>query len=334
MTKVLVPRIIPDQLVQKVADVSSQIVVERINVEGREWPEDDATDAEIIYAMNAVPDQSQAPELRWLQIHSAGVNHLNEKSIWESEIKITTTSGIHAPNIGQYVMAQILSFANKVGRWYDYQRQHEWPKERWERLLPDELRGQTIGILGYGSLGREVARLARGFGMTVLATKRDAKSIVDRGYTVPGCGDPEGMMADRVYPTEATRSVVSECDYIVLTLPHTARTHHLINEELLKAMKSNCFLVNVGRGNLINETALIQALNEGWISGAGLDVFEEEPLPSDSPLWSKKNVIISPHISGFTPHYDHRAIDVFVENLRRYLNYEPLINVVDRDVGY
>ena len=231
-------------------------------------------------------------------------------------------------------MAQILSFANKVNRWYDYQRQHEWPKERWEKFLPDELLGKTLGILGYGSLGREIARLAKGFGMTVLATKRDARSAVDPGYVIPGTGDPEGILADRIYPPEATRSVVSECDYIVLTLPLTPKTRHLVDEDLLKAMKPNCFLVNVGRGKLVNEGALIRALESGWITGAGLDVFEEEPLPSDSPLWSMNNVLISPHVSGFTLHYDDRAIEVFVENLKRYLNYEPLINLVDRDIGY
>ena len=334
MTKVLIPRRISDQFAQKVAEVSSQIVVEQKNIDEREWPEGLITDAEIVYAMNAAPDKVQAPDLRWLQVHSAGVNHLTEKPIWESEIKITTTSGIHAPNIGQYVMAQILAFAHKVKRWYDYQLKHEWPEGRYEKFLPDELRGKTIGILGYGSLGREVARLTRGFGMTILATKRDAKSIIDPGYTVPGSGDPEGIMADRVYPTEATRSMVAECDYIVLTLPYTSRTHHIIDKDLLKAMKSDCFLVNVGRGKLIDEAALIRALENGWITGAGLDVFEQEPLPADSPLWSMDNVIISPHISGITPHYDDRAIEVFAENLRRYLNYEPLINLVDRDAGY
>lgn len=334
MTKVLIPTKISDPLVQKIVDQSSQISVEKRKIEDREWPRDLNTDAEIVYAMNAVPDHSQAPDLRWIQVHSAGVNHLIDKPLWDSDIKITTTSGIHAPNMGQYVMAQILSFANRVNRWYDYQRQHEWPKGRWELFLPDELRGKTLGILGYGSLGREIARLARGFGMTILATKRDARSIVDHGYAIPGTGDPDGMMADRIYPSEATRWVITECDYIVVTLPLTPKTHHLLDEDLLKAMKPNCFLVNVGRGELINEAALIRALENEWIAGAGLDVFEEEPLPSDSPLWSMSNVIISPHISGFSPHYDDRAIDVFVENLRRYLNYEPLINLVDRDSGY
>jgi phosphoglycerate dehydrogenase-like enzyme len=275
MTKVLIPTKISDPLVQKIVDVSSQITVEQRKIEEREWPKDLITDAEIVYAMNAVPDQSQAPELRWIQLHSAGVNHLGDKPLWDSDVKITTTSGIHAPNMGQYVMAQILSFASKVNR-----------------------------------------------------------SMVDHGYTIPGTGDPEGMMADRIYPTEATRLVLTECDYIVVTLPLTAKTHHLLDEDLFKTMKPNCFLVNVGRGELINEAALIRALENKWIAGAGLDIFEEEPLPSDSPLWSMSNVVISPHISGFTPHYDDRAIDVFVENLRRYLNYEPLINLVDRDSGY
>jgi D-2-hydroxyacid dehydrogenase (NADP+) len=121
---------------------------------------------------------------------------------------------------------------------------------------------------------------------------------------------------------------------VVVTLPLTEKTHHLFDEELLKEMKPNAFLINVGRGSLIDEKALVKALKKGWIAGAGLDVFEEEPLAADSPLWSMENVILTPHISGFTPYYDQRAVDLFAENLRRYLAGEPLLNRVNREVGY
>ena len=132
----------------------------------------------------------------------------------------------------------------------------------------------------------------------------------------------------------ATRSMLGECDYVVITLPLTAKTHHLFNEEMLKAMKPSAFLVNVGRGSLIEEPALIKALKKGWLAGAGLDVFETEPLPVDSPLWGMENVILSPHVSGMTPAYDERATDLFVANLRRFLTGERLMNLVDRERGY
>jgi phosphoglycerate dehydrogenase-like enzyme len=170
--------------------------------------------------------------------------------------------------------------------------------------------------------------------MTVLATKRDARRIKDDGYIVPGSGDPNGTMVDRIYPGEATRSMVAECDYVVITLPDTPSTRHLIAEPILRSMKPECFLVNVGRGSVINEADLIQALRKGWIAGAGLDVFETEPLAPDNPLWQMENVIISPHISGFSPNYDERAAAVFEENLRRYVTGEQLLNVVDRREEY
>ena len=200
--------------------------------------------------------------------------------------------------------------------------------------MSDELRGRTLGIIGYGSIGREIARLATAFGMQILVTKRDARHVKDEGYNLPGYGDPEGNLPTRIYPTEATRSMVGECDYIAITLPLTPRTHHMFDEAMFRAMKPSCFVVNVGRGGLIKESDLVRALSKGWIAGAGLDVFETEPLPEDSPLWNMENVIMSPHVSGFSREYDERAVDLFVANLGRYLAGQPLLNSVNREQGY
>jgi phosphoglycerate dehydrogenase-like enzyme len=263
------------------------------------------------------------------------VDRLLDEPIWDSDVTITTASGIHAPNVAQHAWAMIMAWANRVPRWLFYQRKAEWPKNRWDIFLQDELRDRTLGILGYGSIGREIARLAKAFGMTVLATKRDARTIEDSGYRLPGATpDPGEPLADRIYPGEATRSMAAECDYLVIVLPLTNQTRNLVDEALLRALKPTCFLVNVGRGEIIREADLVRALQKGWIAGAGLDVFENEPLPAESPLWAMENVIISPHVSGMTPHYDDRAVELFAENLRRYLAGEPLLNVVSRDVGY
>jgi phosphoglycerate dehydrogenase-like enzyme len=209
-----------------------------------------------------------------------------------------------------------------------------WPSGRWNKFVPQPLRGATIGIVGYGSIGREVARLAKAFGMRVLACKRDTRQVVDEGYTVAGAGDPQGELPDRIYPSAALNSMVAECDVVVITAPLTEETHHMVDEEAFKAMKNESYLVNVSRGGVVDEKALLKALQKGWIAGAGLDVFEHEPLASDSPFWKMDNVIISPHVAGFTPHYDWRAMDLFVRNLRRYLEDRPLMNVVSRTLGY
>lgn len=334
MIQVLITASFPSHLLDKIQAVSPQIKIEQISLPDNKWPEEKTTPAEVFYAISDIPRPEQAPNLRWVQTHWAGIDQLRNHPIWDSDIQITTTSGIHAPNIGQYVMAQILAWVHHVPGWFQAQQKGEWPKNRWQKFVPVELRGQTLGILGYGSIGREVARLAKSFGLKVLATKQNARRLDHQGYTIPGTGDPTGEMADRIYPAEATRSMVAECDFVVVTLPLTSKTHHLFNENLLKEMKPNCYLVNVGRGGIIKEADLVKALKRGWIAGAGLDVFEEEPLPAESPLWKLENVILSPHVSGFTPYYDDRATDVFTENLRRYLSGDALFNLVDREKEY
>jgi phosphoglycerate dehydrogenase-like enzyme len=334
MVHVLMTAPFPDHLLGKIRAVSPEVQLEQVQLADRKWPAERTTSAEVMYAIDAIPRPEQAPNLRWVQTHWAGIEHLREHSLWDSDIVVTNTSGIHAPNIAQYVMVQILAWAHRAPRWFYYQQRGEWPRGRWEKFVPDELRGKTLGIAGYGSIGREVARLARCFGMRVLATKRDARHIEDEQYSLTGTGDPAGTLAARIYPGEATRSMVAECDYVVIALPHTERTHHLFDEQMFRAMKPTAFLVNVGRGDVVKESDLVRALKKGWIAGAGLDVFATEPLPADSPLWKLDNVILSPHVSGFTEAYDERAADLFVENLRRYLRGEPMLNVVNREQGY
>ncbi len=335
MLHVLVTAPFPQLLLEKIKAVSPEITLEMAPMQfGKNWAEDRTTEADVMYAIGGVPWPGQAPRLRWIQAHWAGIDHLANHPVWDSSIMLTNASGVHAVNMGQYTLAQLLAWAHRVPRWLHYQKLGEWPDKRAERFTPDELRGRTLGILGYGSIGREIARLAKPFGLKILVTKRDARRLEDNEYAVPGTGDPLAELPDRIYPAEATRSMLAECDYVVITLPLTTKTHHLFDEEMFKAMKSTAFLVNVGRGPIINENALIKALKKGWIAGAGLDVFETEPLPADSPLWGMDNVIISPHISGMTPAYDERVVDLFVTNLRRFLANEPLLNLVERERGY
>jgi phosphoglycerate dehydrogenase-like enzyme len=274
-----------------------------------------------------------APRLRWLQLHSAGADHLLAHPIMHSDVAVTTASGIHATPIAEYVFATILAHRWQVPLWTHCQRQRRWPSGRWDLYARPELRGSTLGVIGYGSIGREVGRLARAFGMQVLALRRSAGQA-DAGYAVEETGDPEGSIPDRFYPPIALHQRLAECDYVLVALPLTTETHHYVGEAELQAMKPTAYLVNIARGAIVDEAALVRALQEGWIAGAGLDVFEQEPLPANSPLWDLQNALLSPHVSGFTPCYDQRAVALFARNLARYTAGEPLLNLVDQGRGY
>ncbi|MCA9933901.1 MAG: D-2-hydroxyacid dehydrogenase [Ardenticatenaceae bacterium] len=334
MTHILLTANFSPHLLDKIRAVSPHITLEYQGLVNGRFPDNISTPAEIIYSTGSIPRPEQAPHLRWIQMHSAGVERLMETAVWHSDILITNSSGIHAPNMAQYILTQILAWAHRIPKWFTTKQGKTWPRNRWDTFLPDELRGRTLGIVGYGSIGRELARLAKPFGMRILASKRDARHPEDNGYTLTGTGDPKGELPDRIYPGEALRSMLLECDYVAITLPATSKTHHLFNEEIFREMKPTSFLINVGRGSVINEKDLVKALKKGWIAGVGLDVFETEPLPDSSPLWEMDNVILTPHVSGFTPLYDERATSLFVENLRRYLAKEPLLNLVHRTLEY
>jgi phosphoglycerate dehydrogenase-like enzyme len=214
------------------------------------------------------------------------------------------------------------------------QKKGEWPRDRWERFTPQELRTSTVGIVGYGSIGRQIARLLQGFGSTVLATKRDVMHPEDSGFTPEGQGDVPGELVHRLYPPQAMQSMLKECDFVILTLPLTRDTRHMIGAAELAVMKPTAYLVDISRGSVIDQNALVAALREQRIAGAALDVFEQEPLPPEHPLWKLPNVIITPHLAGSSPHYDRRAADLFTENLTRYLAGLPLYNRFDPQRGY
>ena len=275
----------------------------------------------------------RAPRLRWLQLHSAGADHILEHPIMTSDVAVTTASGIHATPIAEYVFASILAHRWRVPLWTHCQREARWPSDRWNLYARPELRDSTLGIVGYGSIGREVGRLGKAFGMQVLALRRST-GREERGYAVEDTGDPDGTLPERFYPPESLHEMLAKSDYVVIALPLTPDTTHFIGEAELRAMKPNAYLVNIARGAIVDEGALVQALKEGWIAGAGLDVFEEEPLPADSPLWAQENALISPHVAGFTPRYDERAAALFAANLTRYLAGEPFLNLVDKNRGY
>jgi phosphoglycerate dehydrogenase-like enzyme len=290
---------------------------------------------EVLYTTRVLPMPEQVPMLRWIQFHWAGVDHALDMPILKKpDILLTTLSGAAASQMAEYAVMMMIALGRHIPELSAYQKKGEWPSERWEQFNPLELRGSTVGIVGYGSVGRQIARLLQVFGATVLATKRDPMHPEDQGYILEGGGDPQGDFVHRLYPVQAVRSMLKLCDFVVVTVPLTPETRGLIGQEELAVMRPSAYLVDISRGGVINHSALVTALKERKIAGAGLDVFADEPLPSSSPLWKLPNVILTPHLAGFSPHYDERAVDLFAENLRLYASRQPLYNQINLEVGY
>jgi phosphoglycerate dehydrogenase-like enzyme len=192
----------------------------------------------VIYTYGALPNPDQAPRLRWVALNSAGANHVIQHPLFATDVIFTTASGLHAINIGQFVLATILAWSHHLPALLDLQRKGEWPDDRWPRYAPCELRGATMGIVGYGSIGREVGRLARSFGMRVLAVKRRTHTLrEDASYKIPALGDPDGTLPDAIYGPEQLREMLAECDYVVLAVPLTPETRGMIGEAELGATK-------------------------------------------------------------------------------------------------
>ena len=341
---VLVTINLPAEDVDRIRAVSPELRVEHLPMDGfgqhrRDFAE--AFDAEllaraeVLFTLFAFPRPEQVPGLRWVQLHSAGANQVLDLPLFGRDVAFTTASGIHAIPIGEYVLATILAWHHRLPPMHDLQMRRQWPDRhtRLVSLIGEELHGKTLGIVGYGSIGRHVARLAVSFGMRVLAMQRGTDHS-DHGFILAGTGDPDGTLPERYYTPDALHEMLAASDVVVIALPLTPATRGLFGAAAFASMRAGAFLVNIARGEICDESALVAALREGQIAGAALDVYAHEPLPSDDPLWTLENVILTPHVSGLTTHYNARATEVFTTNLRRYLAGESLYNTVDKRTGY
>lgn len=318
-----------EQLVTRITSISSKIRLHQVShlVLGERKGEPNAkadldailAKAEVLYGwIHHFPKVllERVPRIKWIQVMSAGIDRLPD-AILKSPIRIVNASGLHGTPMGEVVLEMMLMFAKDAPACFRMKQSGEW-----KRYRPNLLKGQTAGIIGLGVVGREVARLCRAFGMRVIGMRRS-----DRANETTGD-------VDKIYPREKVQELLAESDFVVLALPLTRETAGMISERELRCMKKSAYLINVARGAIVDEVAMIRALVEKEIAGAGLDVFVKEPLPSDSPYYGIPNVIFSPHISGEMPDYESCATDVFCQNMKRYLDGEPFLHEVDKDKGY
>jgi phosphoglycerate dehydrogenase-like enzyme len=269
--------------------------------------------AEVLIQLHTPKNLMQlAPNLKWLQGIGAGVDQFALAGVRRDQVTVTNASGVSSGSMAEFVIGRLLQIWKRFPEAAAYQQRHEYV-----RTYGRSFAGSVMGIVGLGSIGRAVAVRARAMGVTVLGLKRTASR------------DPEP--ADEIFAPEALHEMLGRCDAVVVSAPATPDTHHLLDAAAFAAMKPGAVLVNVARGSLVHEAAVLDALHSGQLGAAALDVFEQEPLPAESPLWDAPNLYVSAHSSVSVDRYIDDVFDLFEDNLRRYAAGEPLRNVVDME---
>jgi phosphoglycerate dehydrogenase-like enzyme len=286
--------------------------------------EEDLRDAEIIFTISLRPEQfAAAKSLRWVHAPTAAVHQFLFAELVNSDVVLTNSREVHGPVVAEHVLALILAMAKKIPQAAVFQQKRVWGQEAiWnDGAHPREISGATLGLIGIGSIGLRVSQMASALGMRVIAVREHVEK-----------GSPEGVEA--VFSPTELDEVLRQSDYVVLAAPLIAATQGLINADRLATMKPDAYLINVGRGAQVDESALVDAIRARRIAGAALDVFEREPLPADSPLWNVANLLITPHTAGLTDKLWRRHYELFTNNLRHYVAKEPLEFVIDKQKGY
>lgn len=260
------------------------------------------------------------PNLVWMHSASAGLEHLLFPALVEGPVTLTNAKGVYSHSLAEWSLTACNWFAKDLPR-----LKRQQASSSWEPYDVEELRGKTMGIIGYGDIGQAVGRLAKAFRMRVIALRRRTELSEE---------DKAAGVVEKLYSPDQLPALMAECDYVVMATPHTPATHKMVGREALEAMRPHAVFVNVGRGKCVDEPALIEALRSGRIRGAALDVFYEEPLPADSPLWGMDNVLLSPHCADRTKEFQFESLSFFVENMGRFLEGKELSNVCDKRSGY
>jgi len=315
--QIALPAHIMDDLRSRVLEIDPTIEIVAVTREGETDCDCAAAEALLRWEMSGrVVGElvSRMPHLRWMHTPSAGVDHILKPEVIQHPLVLTNSAGVHAIPIAEHVLTMLLVVAKKVRTYLANQHNHTWEHPR-----AAEAYGATLGIVGTGHIGQELARRAQGLDMHVIGTRR---------HPTPT------PFVDQIYGYDQLHTMLAQADYVAITCPLTPETNGLIGPNALQAMKETAWLINIARGRIIQEEALLQALQAGTIAGACLDVFHQEPLPPENPFWDLPNVIVTPHNSWSSPHTRARAIEFYLENLQRFLHGEPLLNVVDKELGY
>ena len=281
----------------------------------KEQLEQELAEAEIFFGFSPPDVFLGANQLRWIQATAAGMERILTPDLIQRGLTICNASGVHGPQVAEMAWALTLAVARRIDTFVRNQQRHHW---EWTTNM--DMEGSTAGIIGLGGIGRRYARAAAAFGMRVLAVDLHRP--------------PKPDEVEALWPIDRLDEMLEQADVLMIACPYTSKTHHLIDRDRLARMKPSAILVNIARGEIVEEESLAQALRERRLSGAGIDVTETEPLPEDSPLWDVPNLIITPHCAGHAPNRARRLTEFFCENLRRYLTGEPLTNVVDQQKGY
>ena len=256
------------------------------------------------------------PNVRWVHSRSAGLDRVLFPELVQSPVPLTNGKRVFSQSLGEFALAAMLYFAKDFRRMFRNQE-----AGRWEQFLVEEIAGQTVGIVGYGDIGRAVASRTQAMGMRVLALKRHAASSPD-------------PFVSQFFKPEELNALLAQCDFVVVAAPLTPETHHMIGDAAFAAMKPNAVVINIGRGPVIDQEAMVRALSQRKIKGAGLDVFEQEPIPPGDPIYKLENVLISPHCADQTGEWLNRAMQFFLQQYDRFSNGEPLENIVEKRLGY
>jgi phosphoglycerate dehydrogenase-like enzyme len=280
--------------------------------------------AEIFFGYDLNPEAlASAKQLKWIHVPAANVYQFIRPDLRERKITLTNARGMHATVISEQVIGSMLVFSRRFMDCWKFQQEHHYSQPEMLSMQPplSELHGKTVVILGLGSIGREIARLSKAFGMRVIASKKNIQGTYEN--------------VNVLYSSTDFRKALPEADYLVISMARTPDTDSLLGQQELSMLKTQCVIINIARARIIDQQALLQVLKEKKIRGAALDVFEKEPLPSDSELFSLPNVFLTPHTAGVaTREHWPRMIQLFIENLHRYLLGKPLTNVVDLMAGY
>lgn len=313
---------LPDVYVDQLKEICPNIVVEPWNLGDPEpEPTVDVSECEVLFTIGSHDNLNilkKAKKLRWIHSLSVGLDAMLTEEIQNSDIIITNAKGCTSVPIAEHTIAIMSSFARGMPTMIRNQM-----KQKWDTVPIADLAGATVGIIGYGDIGYEIAKRCKAFNMRVIGCRRN-----------PRKKDKEFDPADSVVGTDQVNDVLSQSDFVVVALPPTNDTYHFMNKDRFNTMKQGSYFINVGRGNTIVEADLVEFLRNGKIAGAGLDVFEVEPLPKDHPFWQLDNVIVSPHNAYNSNDHQDRVMTLFLQNLKLFYEGKPLINVVNKQLGY